>query len=314
MSESLTLVTEEELTQLTQIKPVQRKNGLQHHLEHFIQNLERLIELQEMLKEFVDLEHIKPTDDCLVGKLPENREKNRYRDILPYDETRVPIGEMKGYINASYIQMLVGKEELFYISTQGPLPCTMNEFWQMVWEHHSDVIAMITREMEHGTSKCHRYWPEPPHTFLDLIKFQLRLDNYQILDCFIIRVIEITNKRTQEKRMVQHLQFTSWPDHGTPQSPEHLIRFIRFLRKANKRGPVVAHCSAGIGRSGVLLCVDVMLTYIENDMPFDIKKIVRDLRHQRFGMIQTKDQYVFCYELALEVLKNIQTANSQLPC
>ncbi|XP_060096959.1 tyrosine-protein phosphatase non-receptor type 20 [Heteronotia binoei] len=259
-----------------------------------------------------DLEHIKPTDDCLTGKAPENREKNRYRDILPYDETRVPIGELKGYINASYIHAQVGKEELFYISTQAPLPCTMNDFWQMVWENHANVIAMITREMERGTSKCHRYWPEPPDISLDLLKFHLRLDNYQILDCFVIRIIEITNKRTQEKRLVRHLQFTSWPDHGTPRSSEHLIMFIRFMRKSQKTGPIVAHCSAGIGRSGVLLCVDIVLTHIRNDMPFDIKKIVRDLRLQRFGMIQTKEQYMFCYELALQVLKTLHNMNTQL--
>ncbi|XP_077207080.1 FERM and PDZ domain-containing protein 2 isoform X3 [Paroedura picta] len=312
MPRGLNVVTEDELMQLTKIKPVQKKNGLQQHLEFLIQNLQKQIEHQEMLKEFLELEHIKPTDDCLIGKAPENREKNRYRDILPYDETRVPIGEMKGYINASYIHMQVGKEELFYISAQGPLPCTMNDFWQMVWENHSNVIAMITKEMERGTPKCHRYWPEPPHTSLDLLRFQLQLDNYQILDCFIIRVIEITNKRTQEKRMVHHLQFISWPDHGTPRSSENLIRFVRFMRKTHQTGPIITHCSAGIGRSGVLLCVDVLLTYIEKDMPFNIKKIVRDLRHQRFGMIQTKEQYVFCYELALEVLKNIQNTNSQL--
>ncbi|XP_015266060.1 PREDICTED: tyrosine-protein phosphatase non-receptor type 20, partial [Gekko japonicus] len=314
MPRGLNVVTEDQLLQLAEIKPVRRRHGLQHHLDRLIQDLQKQIEHEEMLKEFVDLEHIKPTDDCLIGKAPENREKNRYRDILPYDETRVPIGETKGYINASYIHVQVGKEELFYISAQGPLPCTMNDFWQMVWENHSNVIAMITRETERGASKCHRYWPEPPHTSLDLLRFQLRLDNYQILNCFIIRIIEITNKRTQEKRMVHHLQFTSWPDHGTPRSPEHLIRFVRFMRKVCKTGPLIAHCSAGIGRSGVLLCVDILLTHIENDLPFDIKKIVRDLRRQRFGMVQTKEQYVFCYEIVLDVLKNIQNMNSQLVC
>ncbi|XP_048361869.1 FERM and PDZ domain-containing protein 2 isoform X2 [Sphaerodactylus townsendi] len=312
MPRGLNLVTEEQLAQLAQIKPVPRRNGLQQHLEHHVHSLQKQIKHQETLKEFIDLEHIRPAGDCLVGKAPENQEKNRYRDILPYDETRVPIGEMKGYINASYIQVRVGQEELFYISTQGPLPCTMNDFWQMVWENHSDVIAMITRETERGTTKCHRYWPEPPHTFLDLLRFQLRLDNYQILDCFIIRIIEMTSKRTQEKRQVQHLQFTSWPDHGTPRSSQHLIKFVRFLRKVHTSGPIIAHCSAGVGRSGVLLCVDILLNYIENDMPFDIKQIVRDLRLQRFGMVQTKEQYMFCYELALDVLKNNLIRNSQL--
>ncbi|XP_061490754.1 tyrosine-protein phosphatase non-receptor type 20 [Rhineura floridana] len=308
----IALVNEEELTQLAQIKLSQDKNSLQCNTENLIQKLQRQIEQQEILKEFVSLEHMKPFDDCQVAKAPENWEKNRYRDILPYDVTRVPLGEMKGYINASYIRMSVGKEELFYISTQGPLPSTMNDFWQMVWENKSNVIAMITREMERGISKCHRYWPEPPYDIVDLILFQLRLDNYQILDCFVIRMIEVINKQTHERRIVQHLQFTSWPDHGTPRSSEHLVKFVRYMRKVHQSGPVIAHCSAGIGRSGVLLCVDILLSYIEQDIPFDIKQIVTHLRQQRFGMIQTKEQYMFCYEIALEALKNIQSMDSQL--
>lgn len=121
---------------------------------------------------------------------------------LPDDETRVPLGELKGYINASYIRVPVGKEQLFYISTQAPLPCTMNDFWQMVWETHANVVAMITKEMERGIPKCHRYWPEPPHDSMDLLQFHLRLENYQILDSFVIRIIEMTNKQ------VKHTEIT----------------------------------------------------------------------------------------------------------
>uniref|UniRef100_A0ABM5FZW2 FERM and PDZ domain-containing protein 2 isoform X3 n=1 Tax=Pogona vitticeps TaxID=103695 RepID=A0ABM5FZW2_9SAUR len=306
------LVSEEELIHLSQIKPSQSKSSQRYHTENLIHKLQRQIEQHEILKEFVDLEHLKPLDDCQVAKAPENREKNRYRDILPYDLTRVPLGEMKGYINASYIRVPVDKDELFYISTQGPLACTTNDFWQMVWENHSNVIAMITRETEHGISKCHRYWPEPPHVSMDLIQFQLQLINYQILDCFVIRLVELVSKQTQERRIVYHLQFTTWPDHGTPRSSKHLVKFVRYMRKIHQTGPIIAHCSAGIGRSGVLLCVDILLRYIEKDIYFDIKQIVTHLRHQRFGMIQTKEQYMFCYEIALEVLKNIQSMGSQL--
>ncbi|NWS51756.1 PTN20 phosphatase, partial [Chunga burmeisteri] len=110
------------------------------------------------------------------------------------DKTRVPLGEKNGYINASYIRMKVGGEEHFYIITQGPLPSTMADFWQMVWESESDVIAMMTKEVELGQVKCHRYWPEPPRDSIDLANFHLRLDNYQILQYFIIRTIEMTNK------------------------------------------------------------------------------------------------------------------------
>ncbi|NWZ63518.1 PTN20 phosphatase, partial [Acrocephalus arundinaceus] len=110
------------------------------------------------------------------------------------DKTRVPLGEKNGYINASYIRMNVGEEEHFYIITQGPLPSTMADFWQMVWESESDVIAMMTKEVELGQVNCHQYWPESPYNSRDLANFYLRLHNYQILEHFIIRKIEIINK------------------------------------------------------------------------------------------------------------------------
>ncbi|XP_062832032.1 tyrosine-protein phosphatase non-receptor type 20 isoform X2 [Anolis carolinensis] len=308
-----TLVSEEELLQLAQVRPPQSYGGPKYNTEILIQKIKAQIEQQEAIKEFVSLEHIKPLDDCQVAKAPENRDKNRYRDVLPYDRTRVTLGEKKDYINANYIRVPVGETELFYISTQGPLCCTTNDFWQMVWENHSNVIAMITRETEHGIHKCHRYWPEPPNDSVNLTQLQLRLDNYQILDCFVIRIIEVMNKQTLERRIVHHLQLTTWPDHGTPRSSEDLLKFVRYMRKVHQSGPIIAHCSAGIGRSGVLLCVDVVLSYIEKDLPFDIKMIVTHLRHQRGGMIQTKEQYVFCYEIALQVLKNIQSMSTQQP-
>nr|XP_013814245.1 PREDICTED: FERM and PDZ domain-containing protein 2 [Apteryx mantelli mantelli] len=307
---SRTFVSEDELAQLINFKPSLTGVGPRTGIRGLIRGLQLQIENQEVLKEFMALEQVKPIDDCRTGKAPENRDKNRYRDILPYDKTRVPLGENNGYINASYIRMKVGEEEHFYIITQGPLPSTIADFWQMVWENESDVIAMMTKEVELGKVKCHQYWPEPPHESIDLANFHLRLGSYQILEYFIIRIIEVINKHTEEKRSISHLQFTTWPDHGTPTLAEQLVKFICYMRKAHKTGPVVAHCSAGIGRSGVLLCVEVLLSYIEKDLCFNIKQIVRDLRHQRFGMIQTKDQYLFCYEVVLKVLQNIQAMDT----
>jgi len=115
--------------------------------------------------------------------------------FCPDDKTRVPLGENNGYINASYIRTKVGEEEHFYIITQGPLPSTVADFWQMVWESESDLIAMMTKEVELGKVKSHRYWPEPPHDSINLANFQLRLDSYQILEYFIIRIIEMINKQ-----------------------------------------------------------------------------------------------------------------------
>ncbi|KAM6262829.1 FERM and PDZ domain-containing protein 2 isoform 2-T2 [Spheniscus humboldti] len=307
---SRTFASGDELAQLINFKPPLTGAGPRTGITGLIQSLQLRIENQEVLKEFMALEHVKPIDDCRTGKAPENQHKNRYQDILPYDRTRVPLGEKNGYINASYIRMKVGEEELFYIITQGPLPSTVADFWQMVWESESDVIAMMTKEVELGQVKCHRYWPEPPRDSIDLANFHLRLDNYQILEYFIIRTIEMINKQTEEKRIINHLQFTTWPDRNTPKLAEQLVKFICYMRKVHSTGPIVAHCSTGIGRSGVLLCVEVLLSYIEKDLCFNIKQIVRDLRHQRFGMIQTKDEYFFCYEVVLEVLQNLQAMDS----
>ncbi|KAM6105872.1 FERM and PDZ domain-containing protein 2 [Pterocles gutturalis] len=307
---SRTFASGDELTQLINFKQSLTGAGPRTGITDFIQGLQLWIKNQEVLKEFMALEHVKPIDDCRIGKAPENQDKNRYQDIVPYDKTRVPLGEKNGYVNASYIRMKVGEEEHFYIITQGPLPSTMGDFWQMVWESESNVIAMMTKEVEQGQDKCHRYWPEPPHDSIDVANFHLRLDNYQILEYFIIRTIEIINKQTEKKRIISHLQFTTWPDHNTPKLAEQLVKFICYMRKVHRTGPIVAHCSTGIGRSGVLLCVEVLLSYIEKDLCFNIKQIVRDLRDQRFGMIQTKDEYLLCYEVALEVLQNLQAMDS----
>ncbi|XP_061315251.1 FERM and PDZ domain-containing protein 2 isoform X3 [Pezoporus flaviventris] len=307
---SRTFASGDELTHLINFKTSLAGIGPTTGITGLIRDLHFRIETQEVLKEFVALERLKPIDDCRTGKAPENRDKNRYRDILPYDRTRVPLGEKNGYINASYIRMKVGEDEHFYITTQGPLPSTVADFWQMVWESESDVIAMMTKEVELGQIRCHRYWPEPPHDSIDLANFHLRLDNYQILEYFIIRTIEMINKQTEEKRIISHLQFTTWPDQNTSELPEQLVKFICYMRRAHSTGPIVAHCSTGIGRSGVLLAVEVLLSYIEKDLSFNIKQIVRDLRHQRFGMIQTKDEYLFCYEVVLEVLQNLQAMDS----
>uniref|UniRef100_A0A674K0V2 Protein tyrosine phosphatase non-receptor type 20 n=1 Tax=Terrapene triunguis TaxID=2587831 RepID=A0A674K0V2_9SAUR len=230
-----------------------------------------------------------------------NGNKNTRYVALQYDATRVPLGATRGYINASYIRTHIGEEEHFYISTQGPLPCTVADFWQMIWENESDVIAMMTKEVELGKVKCHRYWPEPPQDSLDLSEFHLRLDNCQILEYFIIRIIEIINK---QRRFVKHLQFTTWPDHGTPRLIEHLVKFIRYMRKIHQTGPITAHCSAGIGRSGVLLCIDILLSCIEKDLCV--------MGDSMLFSPHVQDQYLFCYEVVLQVLQNIETIESRL--
>ncbi|XP_022267550.1 tyrosine-protein phosphatase non-receptor type 20 isoform X12 [Canis lupus familiaris] len=226
---------------------------------------------------------------------------------LSDDSTRVPLGENKDYINASYIRIVNSGEEYFYIASQGPLPSTIDDFWQMVLENNSNVIVMITREIEGGVIKCHHYWPISMKKPLELKNYRVFLENYQILQYFIIRILQVVRKSTGTSHFVKHVQFTNWPDHGTPASVDGFIKYVRFVRKSHLTGPILVHCSAGVGRTGVFLCVDVVFCAIEKNFPFNIRNIVAQMREQRYGMIQTKEQYFFCYKVVLEVLQKLLT-------
>nr|XP_055209007.1 tyrosine-protein phosphatase non-receptor type 20 isoform X4 [Gorilla gorilla gorilla] len=227
--------------------------------------------------------------------------------LLSDDSTRVPLGKSKDYINASCIRIVNCGEEYFYIATQGPLLSTIDDFWQMVLENNLNVIAMITREIEGGIIKCYHYWPISLKKPLELKHFRVFLENYQILQYFIIRMFQVVEKSTGTSHSVKHLQFTKWPDHGTPASADSFIKYIRYARKSHLTGPMVVHCSAGIGRTGVFLCVDVVFCAIVKNCSFNIMDIVAQMREQRSGMVQTKEQYHFCYNIVLEVLRKLLT-------
>ncbi|XP_049486782.1 tyrosine-protein phosphatase non-receptor type 13 isoform X5 [Panthera uncia] len=263
-------------------------------------------------KELENLQELKPLDQCLIGQTKENRRKNRYKNILPYDATRVPLGDEGGYINASFIKIPVGKEEFVYIACQGPLPTTVGDFWQMIWEQKSTVIAMMTQEVEGEKIKCQRYWPNIlGKTTMVSDRLRLALVRMQQLKGFVVRAMALEDIQTGETRHISHLNFTAWPDHDTPSQPDDLLTFISYMRHIHKSGPIITHCSAGIGRSGTLICIDVVLGLISQDLDFDISDLVRCMRLQRHGMVQTEDQYVFCYQVILYVLTRLQAKEEQ---
>ncbi|CAJ0945340.1 unnamed protein product [Ranitomeya imitator] len=302
-------VTSERLSSLplVQVLPLGRYSG--NKLKMVIRQIHSMLEQGVPTKEFEDLQDLKPVDECLIGQIKDNKKKNRYKNILPYDSTRVPLGSEEGYINASFIKMPVGNDEFIYIACQGPLPSTVSDFWQMVWEQNSTVIAMMTQEMEGGKIKCQRYWPEELQRPVRITnELQLTLVQTQQLESFVLRVVELQElqvllipalgpeadacngaipgasrgagkaadgeysrtssglRKSGEARHIAHLNFTAWPDHDTPTDPNQLLTFISYMRHIHRCGPIITHCSAGIGRSGTLICIDVMLGLISKDL------------------------------------------------
>ncbi|XP_006885384.1 PREDICTED: tyrosine-protein phosphatase non-receptor type 13 [Elephantulus edwardii] len=300
-------LTNEELAALPIIKVLPSGKYTGAKLKSVIRMLRGLLDQGIPSKELENLQELKPLDQCLIGQTKENRRKNRYKNILPYDATRVPLGDEGGYINASFIKIPVGKEEFVYIACQGPLPTTVGDFWQMIWEQKSTVIAMMTQEVEGEKIKCQRYWPNMlGKTTMVNDRLRLALVRMQQLKGFVVRAMTLEDIQTGEVRHISHLNFTAWPDHDTPSQPDDLLTFISYMRHIHHSGPIITHCSAGIGRSGTLICIDVVLGLISQDLDFDISDLVRCMRLQRHGMVQTEDQYIFCYQVILYVLTRLQ--------
>ncbi|XP_033269297.1 tyrosine-protein phosphatase non-receptor type 13 isoform X9 [Orcinus orca] len=305
-------LTNEELTTLPIVKVLPSSKYTGTELKSVIQMLRGLLDQGIPSKELENLQELKPLDQCLIGQTKENRRKNRYKNILPYDATRVPLGDEGGYINASFIKIPVGREEFVYIACQGPLPTTVGDFWQMIWEQKSTVIAMMTQEVEGEKVKCQRYWPNVlGKTTMVSNRLRLALVRVQQLKGFVVRAMTLEDIQTGEVRHISHLNFTAWPDHATPSQPDDLLTFISYMRHIHRSGPITTHCSAGIGRSGTLICIDVVLGLISQDLEFDISDLVRCMRLQRHGMVQTEDQYIFCYQVILYVLTRLQAEEEE---
>ncbi|XP_040093216.1 tyrosine-protein phosphatase non-receptor type 13 isoform X7 [Oryx dammah] len=305
-------LTNEELTTLPIVKVLPSGKYTGAKLKSVIRMLRGLLDQGIPSKELENLQELKPLDQCLIGQTKENRRKNRYKNILPYDATRVPLGDEGGYINASFIKIPVGREEFVYIACQGPLPTTVGDFWQMIWEQNSTVIAMMTQEVEGEKIKCQRYWPNVlGKSTMVSNRLRLALVKVQQLKGFVVRAMTLEDIQTGEVRHISHLNFTAWPDHDTPSQPDDLLTFISYMRHVHRSGPIITHCSAGIGRSGTLICIDVVLGLISQDLEFDISDLVRCMRLQRHGMVQTEDQYIFCYQVILYVLTRLQAEEEQ---
>ncbi|CAG9774075.1 unnamed protein product [Ceutorhynchus assimilis] len=244
-----------------------------------------------------------PDLTCNEASKTTNVNKNRYRDISPYDQTRVVLKNAPNgdYINANFVDMKIPSTEITnkYIATQGPLQSTTEDFWQMVLEQESNLIVMLTTVIERGRAKCHKYWPGAgevltmQNAIVKCTREQTDPSNNFIFRDFVL----IDVKNDNESREIKHMQYIAWPDHGVPDSPQQFLKFtqdVRLNRTTNK--PVIVHCSAGIGRTGVLVLMETALCLMEAEEPIYPLEIVKTMREQRAMMIQNASQYRFVCE------------------
>ncbi|GMR36608.1 hypothetical protein PMAYCL1PPCAC_06803, partial [Pristionchus mayeri] len=255
------------------------------------------------------------------GKLPHNVEKNRYKNIVPYDHTRVRLKDVQpknDYINANYIRMVTRKREdmkLFerrYISTQGCLSTTVGDFWRMVYQEGVVVIVMTTKENERGRSKCERYWPEKGNVMSADGEFSIKnMDEQSFHEGEEYSVIRrsLVVKGKDGDRTVTQFQFLGWPDHGCPDQADAVLSLLKMADEEaakHPEAPLVVHCSAGIGRTGTFIVLDVILHEImlnEGDYDIDVTHTLTEIREQRQGMVQTEPQYKFIYKALAQYIE-----------
>uniref|UniRef100_A0AAQ4PJE8 protein-tyrosine-phosphatase n=1 Tax=Gasterosteus aculeatus aculeatus TaxID=481459 RepID=A0AAQ4PJE8_GASAC len=250
------------------------------------------------------------------AKKDENRMKNRYGNIIAYDHSRVRLQPQDGdggsdYINANYVDVIL------YIS--GPMQETAYDFWRMVWQENTAAIVMVTNLVEVGrvsshrhthsisqsasvrspSVKCCKYWPDDTEIYGDM---KVTLIETQLLSEYVIRTFAVEKRGVAEIREIRQFHFTGWPDHGVPLHATGLLGFIRRIKAKNPTtaGPTVVHCSAGAGRTGCFIVVDIMLDMAEREGVVDIYNCVRELRARRVNMVQTEEQYVFIHDAILE--------------
>ncbi|XP_053462739.1 receptor-type tyrosine-protein phosphatase C isoform X2 [Nycticebus coucang] len=294
------LVERDDEKQLMNVEPI--------HADVLLETYKRKIadEGRLFLAEFQSIPRVFSKFPIKDARKSFNQNKNRYVDILPYDYNRVELSEINGdvgsnYINASYIDGF--KEPKKYIAAQGPRDETVDDFWRMIWEQKATVIVMVTRCEEGNRNKCAEYWPsmeEGTRAFGDVV---VKINEHKRCPDYIIQKLNVTNKKEKATgREVTHIQFTSWPDHGVPDDPHLLLKLRRRVNAFSNffSGPVVVHCSAGVGRTGTYIGIDAMLEGLEAENKVDVYGYVVKLRRQRCLMVQVEAQYILIHQALVE--------------
>uniref|UniRef100_A0A7N6ACC7 protein-tyrosine-phosphatase n=1 Tax=Anabas testudineus TaxID=64144 RepID=A0A7N6ACC7_ANATE len=258
-------------------------------------------------------EKIYPTN---VGEREENVKKNRYKDILPFDHSRVKLtlkttNQDTDYINANFIKGIGGLEA--YIATQGPLPNTVIDFWRMNWQYNV-VIVMACREFEMGRKKCERYFPLLGEEPMSFGPFRISCESEQTRTDYIIRTLRVEHEN--ETRRITQFHYLNWPDHDVPSSFDSILDMIGLMREyqENDDVPICVHCSAGCGRTGAICAIDYTWNLLKaGKIPedFNVFRLIQEMRTQRHSAVQTKEQYELVHRAIAQLFhKQVQLLES----
>ncbi|XP_010215139.1 PREDICTED: tyrosine-protein phosphatase non-receptor type 22 [Tinamus guttatus] len=296
--------------------------------EILLQNLERAqskkLNQEAFVGEFLKLkkqstkyrlDKIYPT---AASEQPENMKKNRYKDILPFDHSRVELSLITSdadshYINANFIKGVYGPRA--YIATQGPLSTTVVDFWRMIWEYEVLIVVMACMEFEMGKKKCERYWAEVGDCSLQCGPFSIACEAEDKKNEYVIRTLKVA--LNEEIRTIYHFHYKNWPDHDVPSSIDPILELICEIRcyQPDDNVPVCIHCSAGCGRTGVICAIDYTQKLLKDGIVpvnFSIFSLIQEMRTQRPSIVQTKEQYELVYDAVIELLKRqIKTFDEQ---
>jgi protein tyrosine phosphatase len=284
--------------------------------------------------------------ECELGLTAEesykevNFSKNRYQNVLPYDQNRVLLKNLKqgqtDFLNASPLSVPFANRD--YILTQGPLKETAEDFWQMIWETDSRIVIMLSNIIEKGSMKCYHYFVDEDEKEKTFGNFSIKLEDESGTEIYRVRKIKLTvlNEKFLENgeensRIITHFHFITWPDFGVPSETNSFLEFLEKTSEAQKllneehiESPITVHCSAGIGRSGAYVVADCVLNYLQNgnqndsdasgDMvkaPKSIEELVVYIRRHRMGLIQTPQQLQFCWRAIVDWLKQHPDVNEK---